>query len=554
MKSPLPRNLILIIGLGLLLPVVTFSVFQLAQLNRDEARIRAIYQRQLETILFSINQDFWDRYSGWINSIAALSREKNTAALRTGMLTYLSSTPAVHTVALYRYGENPLLLAAAHRTGQGVSGGVLPPFSVSQAMTASGAEIAAAVARVHQGYRNPVITDIAAPGSGRASLLLTPVISDTDVSRILLIAIGIDHARFLEAAAAPKFREMAESGFTLAVEDSRNDRTLLMLSPAAAEEKGAPRELRVETADPRQHGLRASFEQSAPLWILPDQHLLIKPRGTSLQHVSSARRRQSLISIILVNGTLLAGILVLLRAVSGEIRLARMKTDFVANVSHELRTPLSLIRLHAETLEMKRVRGDEKKLEYYRIIRNESIRLGRMIDTILDFSRMEARKKRYRFAPERLQDLVHETADLTRFSLEQQGFILRLDIDAELPPVVLDREAVLQALDNLISNAVRYSAGRKEITISLKKDGRLMVLSVADRGIGIPEYEQKKIFDKFYRVEGSLTASTRGTGIGLSLVRSIMEAHCGSVSVHSRPGEGSTFSLVFPAVGPKESQ
>jgi len=252
---------------------------------------------------------------------------------------------------------------------------------------------------------------------------------------------------------------------------------------------------------------------------------------------------------VLVNLLILGGIILLLRMIYAEIALARLKTDFVANVSHELRTPLSLIRLHAETLDMKRVPDERKKHHYYRIIINESIRLTRRINAILDFSKLEAKQKRYSFSPVRLQDLISETVESCRFQLKQEGFTLTLDLDDALPPVPIDREAVMQALDNLIGNAVKYSTETRRIAICLRAEEDRAVLDVTDYGIGIPEGEQKKIFEKFYRIEGSLTQRTRGTGIGLSLVKTVMLRHGGTVSVRSRPGAGSTFSLNFPLTG-----
>lgn len=228
-----------------------------------------------------------------------------------------------------------------------------------------------------------------------------------------------------------------------------------------------------------------------------------------------------------------------------EMRLSRLKSDFVANVSHELKTPLALIRLFAETLEMGRVAGAEKTTEYHRIINKETHRLTQLINNILDFSRIEAGRKEYSFAPVDPSRVVEDVVESYRFPIEQQGFTLKVDVEP-LPELHIDKDAIAQALINLINNAIKYSEVDKAVAVAGKRVGDEVHISVADQGIGIPRSEQKKIFDKFYRVESSLVHETKGSGLGLSLVRHIMEAHGGDVRVDSAPGKGSTFTLVLP--------
>jgi signal transduction histidine kinase len=241
-----------------------------------------------------------------------------------------------------------------------------------------------------------------------------------------------------------------------------------------------------------------------------------------------------------------AGLYLTYTNVRREVHLSRLKSDFVANVSHELKTPLALIRLFAETLELGRVPGEDKKREYYHVINKESQRLTTLINNVLDFSRIEAGRKEYRFEPTDIARVVDEVLEAYRFTIEQQGFALDVRVAEDLPGVEVDKEAIGQALVNLVNNAIKYSRDEKSIRIRLEaNDGRLL-LSVADRGIGIARSEQKKIFEKFYRAEDSLVHETKGSGLGLALVRHIMEAHGGDVEVESAPGSGSTFTLVLP--------
>jgi len=243
---------------------------------------------------------------------------------------------------------------------------------------------------------------------------------------------------------------------------------------------------------------------------------------------------------------LLAGLYLVFTNVRRELHLSRLKSDFVANVSHELKTPLALIRLFAETLELGRVPGEEKARQYYRVINKESQRLTQLINNILDFSRIEAGRKEYRFVPTDVGAVVRDVVEAYRFPIEQQGFKLDLHIEEDLPEVPVDPEALSQALLNLVNNAIKYSKNDYYLGLDVRRQDDHVVIGVTDHGVGIPRAEQDKIFDKFYRVENTLIHDTKGSGLGLALVRHIMEAHRGRVELTSSPGEGSTFRLILP--------
>jgi signal transduction histidine kinase len=241
-----------------------------------------------------------------------------------------------------------------------------------------------------------------------------------------------------------------------------------------------------------------------------------------------------------------AGLLLVWSNVRREVRLSRLKSDFVANVSHELKTPLALIRLFAETLELGRVPTEEKKKQYYRVIHKESHRLTQLINNILDFSRIEAGRREYRAAPTDPNRVVAEVLDAYRFSIEQNGFVLESKLAEDLPEVEADKEALSQALINLINNAIKYSPDEKFIRVTTSREEDKVRISITDHGIGIASSEQRKIFEKFYRAEHSLVHETKGSGLGLALVRHIMDAHGGTVELASAAGKGSVFTLVLP--------
>jgi signal transduction histidine kinase len=243
---------------------------------------------------------------------------------------------------------------------------------------------------------------------------------------------------------------------------------------------------------------------------------------------------------------MIGGIWLTYRNVYREMKLARLKSDFVANVSHELRTPLALIRLYAETLELGRLTAKEKYQEYFRIIREESERLSALINNILDFSRIEAGRKEYEFQETDLGELVHSTLESYRFQIQQNGFAFEENISPDIPPVKVDREAIARSLLNLVNNALKYSKDRKYIGVSLYRSDSSINLEVRDSGIGIPANEQDKIFEKFYRCGDPLVHNVKGSGLGLSLVRHIARAHGGDVLVESEPEKGSKFTIALP--------
>ena len=283
----------------------------------------------------------------------------------------------------------------------------------------------------------------------------------------------------------------------------------------------------------------------------PGLTLGIKLRGTTLEALGTHFVHTSFLILGGLSLLLGGGIFMTYRNVSKEMALAKLKSDFVSNVSHELRTPLSLIRLYAETLEMGRLTSPEKYQEYYQIIRKESERLTALINNILDFSRIEAGRKEYDFRETDMRELVHNTLESYRYQIEQHGFSYVEKIE-DVPPMRVDREAMARSLLNLVNNALKYSQDRKYIGVNLYRDNGSVKLEVVDHGIGIPVPEQQKIFEKFYRVGDPLVHNTKGSGLGLSLVRHIVKAHGGDVEVESAPGQGSRFTIALPVQAKQE--
>ena len=277
----------------------------------------------------------------------------------------------------------------------------------------------------------------------------------------------------------------------------------------------------------------------------------VKFQGTTAEAIGNRFVRESMTILGVLSLLMMGGLVLTYRSVNKQMALARLKSDFVSNVSHELRTPLALIRLYAETLELGRISTQEKKLEYYGIIRKESERLTALINNILDFSRIEAGRKEYDFRETDIAELVRNTLDSYRYQIEQQGFALEEQIESSIPPVRVDREAIARALVNLVNNALKYSDRDKFLGVKLYRENAVLKLEVVDRGIGIDRNEQARIFEKFYRTCDPLVHNTKGSGLGLSLVQHITHAHGGHVEVESAPGRGSKFTMTLPLAGPQ---
>lgn len=291
---------------------------------------------------------------------------------------------------------------------------------------------------------------------------------------------------------------------------------------------------------------------------LSDLTLGVKYKGTTVAAMGQRFLRTSFLVLTGISVLLVGGILSMYRNVSREMELAKLKADFVSNVSHELRTPLALIRLYAETLELGRLPNADKQRGYHRIIREESERLTALINNVLDFSRIEAGRKEYDFQETDLRELVRETLESYRYQIEQQGFTFEEKIADDLPTVRVDRESIARSLLNLVNNSIKYSADEKYLRVNLYGENGSVKLEVIDRGIGIPWSEQHRIFEKFYRVGDPLVHNTKGSGLGLSLVRTIVQAHGGDVWVESNQGRGSKFTVVLPvdrvSTSPGETQ
>lgn len=285
----------------------------------------------------------------------------------------------------------------------------------------------------------------------------------------------------------------------------------------------------------------APYEQHREIWGLRTSY---GPLPIT-EIVSASTRPQQALMIVLAIAMAL-GVFLVAGAAAREVRVAELKSNFVASVSHDLKTPLALIQLFAETLELGRVRTPERAQEYYGIINGEAKKLTRLIENILDFSRMEAGLRPYRMEPADLQESVTKVLSRMGTQFSQGNFEVKTTIEPNLPRILADEGAAEQAIENLLANAMKYSGDARTIEVEARRANGHIVVSVTDHGIGISRREQGRIFRKFYRVQRELGGGPQGTGLGLAIVDHTMRGHGGFVRVESDTDRGSTFSLHFP--------
>lgn len=301
-------------------------------------------------------------------------------------------------------------------------------------------------------------------------------------------------------------------------------------------------------------------ERSVPLvFFEPELLSLIAPEGykpeslrvrtgygnQTIPEIISARARPQRTLMAILAAVMALGVFFIARAAAREVRVAEMKSTFVSSVSHDLKTPLALIQLFAETLELGRVKNVERTHEYYRIINSEARKLTRLINNLLDFSKIDAGLRRYERDLVNLSDVTQRVLESLESQFGHNKFTVTSRLAADVP-VLIDTEAAVQAIENLLSNAMKYSPEHRTIDVEVDRLEKFGVVRVRDRGIGIAPRLQRKIFRKFYRVQTDVGSGPQGTGLGLAIVDHVMRGHGGFVRVDSEPGRGATFSLHFP--------
>jgi signal transduction histidine kinase len=258
------------------------------------------------------------------------------------------------------------------------------------------------------------------------------------------------------------------------------------------------------------------------------------------------RRRLWLAGLALLAALVIAGTYAIARAVARELAVARLQSDFVSAVSHEFRTPLTSLRQLTEILNDGRITDESRRQTYYHALARQTERLQRLVESLLDFGRMEARTSPYRLESVDACGFVRSVVEEFEAEAAGRGYHVELDVDGARGMIAADSAALGNALWNLLDNAVKYSPECRTVWVDVECKDQRLAIRVRDRGLGIPPIEQREIFRKFVRGAAAKAENIKGTGIGLALVKHIMNAHGGDVSVSSQPGAGSTFTLLLP--------
>ena len=280
--------------------------------------------------------------------------------------------------------------------------------------------------------------------------------------------------------------------------------------------------------------------------FFPFKVALFDREGKSIDQQVIQQRQQAFLLFGLTLIVLVIGILIIISAAKHEYQVSKLKSDFVSNVSHELKTPLSIIRMFGETLESGIVKEKSKQQEFYGIIKRESERLTDLINNVLDFSKIESGKKEFNFKEIDIIEVVKNVIESYKLQLDGLKFRLEVILPEKRVMAEIDSGAISQALINLLSNAVKYSGDGKYILIETFESGDNVSIAVEDHGIGMDRKEFKNIFDNFYRISNPKTAQIKGTGLGLTIAKYIVEAHKGTISVKSETGRGSRFTISLP--------
>ncbi|HSW44832.1 MAG TPA: HAMP domain-containing sensor histidine kinase [Phycisphaerae bacterium] len=283
--------------------------------------------------------------------------------------------------------------------------------------------------------------------------------------------------------------------------------------------------------------------------ILPDWRIALRLTGPD--PFSNAAERRIAVYLwtgILAMGTVAALALLLVRYLSRQVRLTRLKNDLIATVSHELKTPLASIRLLTETLLDGKTHDASKTREYLSLIARENLRLSSLIDNFLTFSRMERNKRTFDLRAINAGEVAAAAVEAVRERFASDRFQLEVQVPGDLPAVLGDRDALTTVLVNLLDNARKYSQNDKRVCLRARCEGDWILFEVIDHGVGIARRDLRRIFEKFYQADHSLSREAGGVGLGLSIVKFIIDAHHGTIDVSSGLGRGSTFTVRMPVM------
>ncbi|MBT29215.1 MAG: hypothetical protein CMO01_06095 [Thalassobius sp.] len=512
------RRIAIILITVFLFPALAFSVFELSQLNKNEEIIQEIYKDQLDAILFSINQYSNDILDQWTKVLSDFPKAEQPEDF---LLEFLEFNPTISQITFFTIDTS--LNTANTLTYSAVESELIVKDKLNDNFLELNDEKESTLLKLAEFIENDY-QKIEVLESLSDSLLPMTFALKKPYKGYQFCAYMVNPQLFVEEILSPKIQEVARDEFIITSYCDNPDQQVYSTDSINGDE----------------------IVSNRKLWLLPNHYLGISLKGNSIDKIVKARTQQNILILLVIDGVLIVGLWLVYRNMRKEILLAQLKSEFVSNVSHEIRTPLAMISIFAETLFEGRISDESKKKSYYKMINDEADRLNRTVNKILNFSRIESGKKRFHFEPVNLQKIAESSLNEYKPQLQLNKFTYQLKTQDNFPLVHADKEAIAEVFNNLIDNAIKYSLNKKEIVLKSYTKSNYAILSVQDFGIGIPEKFQKDIFDKFYRVPNNDIHDTKGTGLGLTLVKHIVDAHKGKIVLKSTENKGSTFLLYFP--------
>lgn len=504
------KKIILPLLFVVLIPAISYSVYEITSLNETEKVIEEIYKNQLDVILNSVNQYSDLIVTNWVNEINSKLTSDKVKLTRKDVDNLFQKNKSL--LQLYVFNDSTLSDGYSLKREEASS-----EENIKTIIKNNRQKVERLFRYIKAEYRKiePLESEI------KQRQFLAVLLNSTD--KEILAVLELNTSRFIDEVLRPVILEAAGNEFAISCNSSTDTHNF--------------------NFDESTEGKDA--EVTSSLWLIPNYELGIILKGRTLGGLIAERTYTNLLLIVLMNIVVIGGVIIIYRNIRQEIKLAQIKSDFVSNVSHELRTPLALISMYSETLEMERVRTEEKKKEYYRVLSQESNRLSRIVNSILSFSKIESGKRKYNFQPADLNELITQVYENYKYHLETKGFTFKISLNKQMPELELDREAITEAVINLVDNAAKYSNENKSIELKTLYYNNKPAIEVVDNGIGISKEDQHKIFDKFFRVSTGLVHDTKGTGLGLTIVKHVIDSHNAKIELESKEGNGSTFRIIF---------
>ncbi|MCG8310093.1 MAG: HAMP domain-containing histidine kinase [Cytophagales bacterium] len=496
-----------------ILPSLIFVIYEIGTIRQSEKIIEDIYTNQLDAILYSVNQYSEDVLSGWANRINNEQNEDKT--LQSALIRIHGEMPSVSCIFQFDSLRNRIAISAVEEDPA-----KFKPV-VDSILHAQSTALGRLFTYITSGYRKIEAVDL--NDGSQLIFFLTNFRGEYIINSLIL-----NSREFISRVLDPKIQEIAGERFFITAYFKADGPVIYSSDKQYLPENVAHRKT---------------------FWVLDDYYLGIELKDKTISDLAWERSKKDLIVIAVVEIVLLLGVWIIFKNVNKQMELAQMKSDFVSNVSHEIRTPLSLISMYIESLERGMATTPEKVKEYYHIVMQETQRLISIVNKILSFSQLESGKRKLSFQNIDLMEIAESVVATFKVNLENQEFQWSIKAMEEDLQLIADREAVTDAVFNLVDNAIKYSGTDKKIEIEVGRAGNEVFLKVTDHGIGIRKAEQKHIFDKFYRItDRNLAHQAKGSGVGLSIVKQIVEAHEGRVSIKSKTGAGTSFTLYFPRI------